>query len=131
MQMKISALSVSALQSEKKFSFALYLNPMGGEPLKIDQSQGTWPFFTPIVEGNWMVEQASVNSTKDGGVVVILSAAALEVFPEDPLPTNNKIGGLFQLEIEGEKVRTEVIAKLPWATADAKVETLTSPLFAK
>ena len=122
-----TALSASAVHPEEPFEAVFYLNPAGGAPLEAPIEVAAWPAFTPIVDGSWMVSEVAVAPTPDGGVVARIKG---ETFPADPLPTTDRIGGLFQVKVNGELVRTEVTIPLPWVAPGAPVDPSTSPLFA-
>jgi len=122
------SLSGSAVQANKPFKAAFLLTPTGGAKLKLPESKvAPWPTFTPIVGFDWMVNGVEVKSTDQGGILVVLEA---ESFEPEPLPTDAKIGGLFQVKVGNQWIKTEATIAMPWAAADATVEASTSPLWA-
>ena len=121
------ALSASALHPEEHFQVAFQLTPTNGQKLKALQQAGPWPTFTPIVKGSWMIDETTITETPEGGLRVLLEA---ETFEADPLPTTDEVGGLFQIKVGEEWVRTEVVIPLPWVSAGATVVQSSSPLFA-
>lgn len=75
-----------------------------------------WPHFTPVepdLAEDWMLD-ATTFVARDDGFDVKLEGTA---FDPDPLPTDDVIGGLVQVELPGGWVRTEVVAPLGWAAA--------------
>ena len=121
-----TAFSASAVRPEESFKLALRLTPTGDRPIKLEQSAGTWPGFTPIVSLNGMINETTVSKLDSGAVQILLDA---ETFEADELPTSDVLGGLFTVHVGDEIVRTEVSIPVPWAKAGAPVLTSTSPLF--
>ncbi len=76
-----------------------------------------WPFFTPIAGEQWMILDTQFQAI-NGGTAVTISA---ESFAPDTLPTHDAVGGLFQLQIGGEWVRTEFTVPLKWAGAEVAI----------
>jgi thiol:disulfide interchange protein DsbD len=72
-----------------------------------------WPSYVPITGFEYMVDKAEVVPTKDGFYVHVESTA----FEPDPLPTDDAIGGLFQVQVDGKWVRTELSHPMPWASS--------------
>jgi thiol:disulfide interchange protein DsbD len=124
-----SALSADAVLPEAGFQAAFYLNPVGGKPIEAPQEAGTWPAFVPIVQGSWMVSSVALRPTTEGGLIALVTG---ETFSADAgaLPAGDLVGGLFQVKVGGEWVRTEVTTPLPWAAAGTSPVASTSPLFA-
>ena len=122
-----TAFSASAVRPEEAFQLALRLTPTGDRPIKLKQSAGTWPGFTPIVSLNGMINETKVSTLPSGATQIVLLA---ETFEADKLPTTDLLGGLFQVQVGDELVRTELSVPVPWAKKDAPVLTSTSPLFA-
>ena len=122
-----SALSVSALQAEKPFKAAFLIQPIG-EGADLSVGPGTWPVFTPIVEGAWMVLSTQATPQAGGGLLVVIEGQAFT--PEGALPTTDAVGGLVQVKVGDRYERAEVRLPLPWAEATAAVTPSTSPLFA-
>ncbi len=122
-----TALSAAAVRPEETFEAVFYLNPAGGGPLDGATEVASWPTFTPIVDGNWMLSEVTVKPTPDGGVVALVKG---ETFPVDELPAADRVGGLFQVKVDGQLVQTEVVFAMPWAAAGTTVDASNSPLFA-
>ena len=122
-----TAFSASAVRPEEPFKLALRLTPTGGKALKIEQKHGTWPLFTPIVSLNGMINETRVETLPDGSVQITLEA---ETFEAEELPTEDVLGGLIELHVGDQLVRTEVSIPVPWGAKDSPVVASTSPLFA-
>jgi DsbC/DsbD-like thiol-disulfide interchange protein len=121
-----SALSASAIQADGTFKAAIFVQGAEGAPLSFKQTEGTWPAFTPIYQGDWMVSEVGVKAV-EGGMLAVVEGLA---FAPETLPTSDRIGGMVQVEVGGEVIRTEIVMPLPWAVADAEVTPNPSPLFA-
>lgn len=113
-----TALSVSGVTPNGTFRAALLARPTGDAKLQ-PPGKLQWPTFTPIAGQEWMVDAVTVRATEDGGILAVIQADAFE--PE-PLPTDDVVGGLFQLKVGDRWVRTEVTLPLPWV-ADGATET--------
>ena len=122
-----TALSASGIKPEEVFSFAMQITPESGKKLDIEKVEESWPFFTPLTGDYWMINESKFIETKDGGVKIILEA---ESFEADPLPMDDKIGGLLQIKVDEKWIRTEVEIPLPLVTKDAKTIPSSSPLLA-
>ena len=122
-------ISVSKLHSEESFAFGLSIKPNDGDTLNIgvEKDSGVWPFFAPIVEGMFdhefdddgILPLTSLAKGKDGSIFVRMPMMAFEVYEEDPLPLEDQIGGLLQLEINGKKVWTEVVHDVVWERGES------------
>lgn len=121
-----TALNASAFQPESKFQAAFLLTSPTGAAFGPPPAKGTWPVFTPIVGFDWMITETKISAV-DGGLLVVLSG---ETFAPDPLPTADRIGGLFQVELGGKLVQTEITTPVPWVAAGAAVTPSSSPLWA-
>jgi thiol:disulfide interchange protein DsbD len=121
------ALDPQTLVPNTPFRAAFLLKAAQGK--RFDDVPATaWPTFTPIATSyDWMLAEQPVKVHKlaDDELLVLVSG---EAFEPDPLPTTDRIGGLVQVKVDGEWVRTEIGAGLPWST-EAKAST--SPLFDK
>ena len=121
-----TALSHSAIRPNETFKAAIKLTPTGGA-LEGVSAESLWPTVTPIAASfDWMLNGAELKPTPDGGLIAILEG---EAFEPDPLPTDDKIGALFQVNVGGEWVRTEIYVPMPWAAPNAEVSESTSPLW--
>lgn len=121
-----TALSTSAVQADGSFRAAVYVKAAGDKALEVPIEAASWPAFTPIVKGDWMVENVGVKEV-DGGLLAVIDAIT---FAPETLPEADLTGGLVQVKVDGEWVRTEVVLDLPWAAPDAAVTANPSPLFA-
>lgn len=121
-----SALSTSGVQADGNFRAAFFVRGPEGAPIKFDQTEGTWPAFTPIYQGEWMVSEVGVMQV-EGGLLAVIEGTA---FAPESLPTTDRVGGLVQVKVGDEVVRAEVVMTLPWVEADAAVTPNPSPLFA-
>ncbi len=123
----VSSLSVPAVHPNEPFRAEFLIKSANG-PIHLPPGSAAWPTFTPIVAPDWMLatDNPIQITAVDGGVLVVVKGDALE---PDPLPTNQQVGGLVQLQVGDSLVRTEVQAPLPWAAAGtaAAVSTPTPP----
>jgi thiol:disulfide interchange protein DsbD len=118
------ALSRSALKYNEAFEVAFKVSPTDGNTMALhtNQGEGSWPTFTPIVSNaEYYVDLTQMNATPDGGMLLVMAG---ETFEMESLPQDMHIGGLFQVKVNDEWVRTEFTIPMPWA--DAETETLPS-----
>ena len=121
------AFSVEAVQANQPFRVAFRWTATEGATLNVPEGDALWPTFTPIAYSyDWMANSTTRVATDDGSVLVVIEG---ETFEPDPLPTQDQIGGLLQVEVDGVWVRTELTVPLTWAAADATPATSTSPLW--
>ncbi len=121
------ATDVLAVPADSEFKAAVLFTPTGSEPVSVDVSHGGYPLFSPIVTSGWMLMGPPEVTQLDGGAVrIVLSGYALEA---DPLPTDERFGGLFQVKVGDEWVRTELTFPLPLAAAGTTAQPNPSPLF--
>jgi thiol:disulfide interchange protein DsbD len=120
------ALSASAVRPEEGFKAAFLLSPTSGEPLGIPDEVAGWPAFAPIVGGQFVLMDQKVMKVDGGGLLVVIEG---ETFEADPLPEGEVVGGLFQFDVGGKRVSTELTLDLPWAAKGAAVEPSASPLW--
>jgi len=122
-----TSLDRSAVVPNEKFKAAFLLTPTSGASFDpLPTSDPPWPTFTPIAASyDWMLDDDGVDlhRTDDGKLLVVLSG---EAFEPSPLPTDDQIGGLVQVKVDGRWVRTEITTTLPWAT---EAEASNSPLW--
>lgn len=118
------ALSADVLKVNEPFTAVFVLNPTGGGELGGVEAD-TWPTFAPIANYDWMINDIRVCRVEGGGVMAVIEG---ETFEPEPLPTDQVLGGLFQVKVGEEWVRTEVTVPLPWASADATATPSSSPL---
>ena len=122
-------ISVSKLHTEESFTFGLSITPKEGKTLNVgvEKDSGVWPFFAPIVEGMFdhefdddgILPKTTVTKGEDGSIFVQMPMMAFEVYEEDPLPEQEQIGGLIQLEIDGKTVWTEVVHDVQWERGES------------
>ena len=126
-----TSLDRSGVVPNEKFKAAFLLTPKDGarfDPLPKGLGGG-WPTFTPIAASfDWMLDDdgVAIHPTDDGKLLVVLTG---EAFEPSPLPTADKIGGLVQVKVDGQWVRTEITSSLPWAATAAEAQPSTSPLW--
>lgn len=124
-----SALSRTAVHPGETFQAVFRLVGTGDEPVAAGaiEGQAGWPLFTPISDpySTW-VNEVAVSEAEDGSTLVVLTVDAYEL---DELPTDATIGGLFQFQVGGQDVATELEIPLPWAPAEQATQASTSPLF--
>jgi len=128
-----TSLDRSAVVPNEGFRAAFLLTPKKGarfDPLP-KGAAGGWPTFTPIAASyDWMLADeggVQVHPTDDGKLLVVLTG---EAFEPSPLPTSDKIGGLVQVKVDGQWVRTEITTSLPWVATAAEAKPTNSPLWA-
>ncbi|MCO4747224.1 MAG: thioredoxin family protein [Proteobacteria bacterium] len=120
------ALSASAVRPYDTFKAAVMLTPIGDAKIDFPVDVASWPVFTPSSSFDWMMLDATVQTTESGALIAIIEGEAYE--PE-PLPTDAKIGGLFQFVVNGEPVASEITFTLPWDKEGAEVEPSVSPIW--
>jgi len=76
-----------------------------------------WPFFVPIAGDQWMILETKFVAI-DGGTRITLDA---ETFAPETIPTNDQVGGLFQVKVGDDWVRTEFSVPLKWKGAAEEV----------
>lgn len=118
-----SALSVTAVSPAAPFQAVLHLLPAEGS-LEAKVEAGSWPAFTPIVPPSVFLTAVKLERSEAGGLIVRMEGEGLEV---DPLPTADRIGGLFQVSVNGAPQQVELTVPLPFAATGAPAE---SPLMA-
>ena len=83
----------------------------------LDKDATGWPFFVPIAGDQWMILETQFSEI-DGGTRITIDA---ETFAPDTIPTNDQVGGLFQIKVGEEWVRAEYAVPLTWKGAVAEV----------
>ncbi|MFT4979596.1 MAG: thiol:disulfide interchange protein, partial [Myxococcota bacterium] len=112
------ALSTPKVGPEQTFQVTLLLTPKGDKPIVAKQLEGTWPAFAPVADGNFQLNDVVLQETEGGGVLVTLVGETFMLFEGDPLPDTDRVGGLFQVEVDGTVYKTELVISVPWtATA--------------
>jgi thiol:disulfide interchange protein/DsbC/DsbD-like thiol-disulfide interchange protein len=123
-----AALSQSAVRPNDEFKAVFRIVSTDGSPLGADVEAGTWPVFVPMSDPySTYVKAAEIVRPDATSAVVTLT---LDAYGVDPLPTDATVGGLIQVRLGDQVVRTEVTTPLPWAPAGAQVTPSTSPLWA-
>jgi thiol:disulfide interchange protein DsbD len=108
-------------------SFRAVFHVKGGEGHTLAAPGASlWPTFTPFAGMEWMTEGVEIHPVDDGFLVVVDALA----FEPDPLPVQDEIGGLLQVQVDGMWVATEVGHAIPWAAEGVTVSASTSPLWA-
>ncbi len=121
------ALSMSAIRPNEPFRAAFLIKAVDDGKIELPKKGERWPTFAPLAYADyWMLNTYTVETTKDGQVLVVLEG---ETFEPETLPANDTIGGLFQLKVNGKWVKTEITAPLPWAAAGAELVQSTSPVW--
>jgi thiol:disulfide interchange protein/DsbC/DsbD-like thiol-disulfide interchange protein len=118
------SVSVDAVVPNSDFKVVLHVTPEPGRALTTPGPE-LWPTFTPIVGMDWMVTATRLLPV-DGGFVVLIEGSTFE---PQALPTDDEVGGLLQVEVDGTWVRTEVAVPLRWAAAGAAVKASTDPVW--
>ncbi len=122
-----TALNVAALTPGAPFQMAIHLRWADGHPMPAPSAE-VWPQFAPLVLSyDAEVAETRLVATPNGGLLAILSGTAFE---PDPLPTTDRLGGLFQVEDGGKTIVTEISAPLPWRPVGTPSQASLSPLFA-
>ena len=94
-------------------SFTVTFDVKHGDGVERDATG--WPFFVPIAGDQWMILDTQFAAI-DGGTRITLAG---ETFVPETLPTNDAVGGLFQVRVGDEVVRTEFSVPLKWVAAAA------------
>ncbi|MBX2803930.1 MAG: thioredoxin family protein [Myxococcales bacterium] len=121
------SLSTATVPADGAFRAVFLLTPTTEEGFA-PVGEGLWPTFTPIVatDYSWgLIDPPKVKQLEDGRILVAMDAEAYE--PE-PIPTDSRIGGLVQLKVGDEWLRTEITAGLPFSPAGTAAEAVSSPL---
>jgi len=119
-----SHLSSSSVLPNSPFKAAFVIKAADGK--KMDKPKDLWPTYTFIQTGyEWMVNEVAIKEY-DGGLLVTIDA---ETFEPDPLPTDDSVGGLFQIKVDGKWYRTEIFTPLPWVATGTEVKASESAVF--
>ena len=84
-------------------------------PDTVQKDETGWPFFVPIAGDQWMILETQFSDV-EGGTRITIEA---ETFAPETIPTSDQVGGLFQVQVDGEWVRTEYSVPLIWEGAAA------------
>ncbi len=117
--------SQTPILPDTKFQVAYKITPDEGHTLTVPTE--VWPAFAPILGPDWMVDGVTIKPIEGGGFAVVVDGSTF--FPE-PMPTDDVLGGLFQVELDGKTMSTEFTAEMPWAAAGAAVAKSSDPVFA-
>ncbi len=118
-----SGLSVSAVSPNSPFQLVLHLLLESGA-LEAAVEAGSWPAFTPILPRSVFLTSVKLERSEQGGLLVRMEGEGLEA---DPLPVGERIGGLFQVRVNGAPKQVEMTVPMPFAATGAPAE---SPLLA-
>ena len=88
--------------------FTVTLDVTHGDGVERDATG--WPFFVPIAGDQWMILDTQF-APIEGGTRITLSG---ETFAPEEIPTNDAVGGLFQLQQGDAVVRSEFSVPLVW-----------------
>ncbi len=117
-------LSATGVPPNSPFKAAFLIKPGKGKTM--DKPAELWPTYTFIQTGfEWMVNSTTIMEY-DGGLLVTLEA---ETFAPDKLPTDDSVGGLFQIQVDGKWYRSEIFHPLPWVAEGTEVQDSESPVF--
>ena len=116
--------SVDVIVPDSTFTHAIKLTPTSDKPLVFDTKKD-WPLFTPIAGDWWWINEQRLTETKDGGLLIQLDC---ESFEAEHLPTTDRIGGLIQLQVEGQWIQVETVSNLQMVAKDTAVGKIASPL---
>jgi thiol:disulfide interchange protein DsbD len=128
-----TVLSHDAVQADNPFSVAYIIKGVDGHKVTASTDH-LWPVFTPIPPGGeWGMIGADENGKNIVEVKVvgdtIVAHMAGEVWERPEGDT--VVGGLFQVEIDGKKVATEVIYPLTWKPAGEALTVSKHPVWAQ
>lgn len=115
-----SLFDVSGIKVDAPFKAAFKIAAKEGHTLQIPTSDALWPTYTAIAGDEWMINNTRVAPDSDGNLVVVVEA---EAFAPDPLPENDQIGGLFQVQVDGQWYRFETVTRMPWVGPETVVQT--------
>ena len=101
--------SPSTVKPETPFTVTLDVTHGDG----VERDDTGWPFFVPIAGDQWMVLDTQFAAI-EGGTRITLSG---ETFAPEEVPTNDAVGGLFQLKLGDGYVRSEFSVPLVWEGA--------------
>ncbi len=119
------ALDTNAVKLWETQKIAVLITPTGDHPLKVP-ADGS-PAFVPIAESeNWYIEKSEVYELDDGRMLAIITGQGIN----EAVPQDDKVGGLWQVQVGDQVLRTEYQTHFPWVGEDATVEPSNSPLFA-
>jgi thiol:disulfide interchange protein len=93
--------------------FTVTLDVKHGEGVERDATG--WPFFVPIAGDQWMILDTQF-APIDGGTRITLAG---ETFAPESIPTDDAVGGLFQLKVGEQHIRSEFSVPLIWEGAAA------------
>jgi len=96
---------------EKPFKVVLDVK----HPEGVTRDPTGWPFFVPIAGDQWMILDTQFTEI-EGGTRITMEA---ETFAPETVPTQDQVGGLFQLKVGEEWARMEYSVPLVWEAAVA------------
>ncbi|NCG21110.1 MAG: hypothetical protein GWP91_19030, partial [Rhodobacterales bacterium] len=120
-------LSQTAIRPNDTFKAVFRVAAIEGHKIGKHNASVPWPTFTPITGTYWWLNSTEVKNGPDGSILVVMEGESFSPDP-DPMPTDDKIGGLFQIEIDGKVVSTEITVGLPWEAEGVDVAKEAGPL---
>ena len=120
-----AALDASSVRVYDTHRVVLRAHAIGDEP--IAPTDREWPTFAPIMSSSsWFLNAVEVGQSPQGDILAVVTAQAIN----EDLPTDDRVGGLFQLKVGDTWIATEFTTTLPWVAEGAAIEPGTSPLLA-
>lgn len=95
-----------AVSPEQAFTVTLDVDHVG----TMGRDGTGWPFFAPIAGEQWMIVE-TVFEEREGGTRIVLKG---ETFAPESIPTQDQVGGLFQLPSGEGFARHEFSVPLTW-----------------
>ncbi len=92
---------------EQTFTVTLDVDHAG----TMERDSTGWPFFAPIAGEQWMILETTFED-REGGTRIVLKG---ETFAPEAIPTQDEVGGLFQLPAGDGFARHEFSVPLNWA----------------
>ena len=120
-----AVMNQTAVRAYDAVEFAILVTPTGDAKLADPASVDLPAFFPYASMSAWYLERPVVEFLDDGRLLVKLKGEAIAETPVE----NDRVGGLFQLKVGEEWVRTEVTIPVKWLPEGATIEKTSSPLF--
>ena len=117
------SLSHSSAKANSPFQYNLRLEAKNGAPIQYERKQDNWPFLAPITGDFWIINETKINQIDDSTIQIQVDA---EAFEGEEYPIKDKIGALFQFEINEEKYIIEVESQLSIVGPDDTVAATTT-----
>ncbi len=117
------ALDSTAAKLWEMHTLAFLLTPTGDH--KLAKPKDGRPAFAPIASSStWYVEGDEVHELPDGRLLAVMKGQPIN----EALPTDDRIGGLFQVQVGDAVVAAEFTATFPLVGDDAEVAASNSPV---